>query len=144
MKAKSVICAAALSISSTAIADDNSNLTVSVEDVRNTNGAIIILAYDNAEAFEKMSIKKATAITYIAADAGISTVTYHGLSSKKYAFAAMHDEDGDAVLEMDGDIPMEGYAFTAMGPSGLPTKFEDVAMQPSDDAISRLHLKYWR
>ena len=71
------------------------------------------------------------------------SVTFHNLPKGAYAFAAMHDEDLDGDLDMKGKVPTEGYALSAMGRLGLPSKFEDAAISTDEAAGSTLRLKYW-
>lgn len=57
---------------------------------------------------------------------------------------AIHDENIDGELNFDGDVPIEGYSFATMGPSGLTPRFEDALVAAGPDAIATLNLKYWQ
>lgn len=118
-------------------------LTISVNGLRNGAGAIVIAAFDDAAAFEEMDVAKAAALAYVPASSASVSVTFHSLPPGAYAAAAMHDENMDGDLNMNGGTPTEGYAFAAMGPSGLASKFEDAAVQAGDEAVSALKLVYW-
>ncbi|WP_371170839.1 DUF2141 domain-containing protein [Aliiroseovarius sp. 2305UL8-7] len=122
---------------------ETSSLSVTVDGLRNGQGAVIVAAFDRADAFEAMDVSKAAAMAYLPAANTKISVTFHDLPRGAYAFAALHDEDGDSDLGMNGDVPSEGYAFSAMGRSGLPSKFEDAAVATGDVATSTLRLKYW-
>lgn len=118
-------------------------LTINVNGVRNGEGAIVIAAFDDAAAFEEMDVTKAVALAYVPATSASVSVTFESLPPGTYAAAAMHDENMDGDLNMNGDVPTEGYAFAAMGPSGLPTRFADAAVPAGDEAVSALKLVYW-
>lgn len=118
-------------------------LTINVNGVRNGEGAVIVAAFDDATAFEAMDVTKAVALAYLPASSASVSVTFQSLPPGNYAAAAMHDENLDGDLNMNGDVPTEGYAFAAMGPSGLASRFEDAAVQAGDEAVSALKLVYW-
>lgn len=118
-------------------------LTVAVNGVRNGEGTVIVAAFDDAAAFEAMDVTKAAALAYLPASSARVSVTFESLPPGTYAAAAMHDENLDGDLNMNGDIPTEGYAFADMGPSGLPTRFADAAVAAGRDAVSALKLVYW-
>ncbi len=129
----------------TAMAQGNNTapLNITVNGIQNGNGAVIIAAFDDSAAFEAMDVQKAVALTFVPAAASSVSVTLHDLPIGNYAVAAMHDENMDGDLNLDGDVPTEGYSFVAMGPSGLTPKFEDAAVAAGDDARSVLRMKYW-
>lgn len=118
-------------------------LTINVNNIRNGEGAVVIAAFDDPAAFETMDITKAMALAYVPASSASISVTFQSLPPGAYAAVAMHDQNMDGDLNMNGDVPIEGYAFAAMGPSGLASRFEDAAVQAGDDAVSALKLVYW-
>lgn len=118
-------------------------LTINVNNIRNGEGAVVIAAFDDPAAFEAMDITKAMALAYVPANSASVSVTFQSLPPGAYAAVAMHDENMDGDLNMNGDVPIEGYAFAAMGPSGLASKFEDAAVQAGDEGVSALKLVYW-
>lgn len=119
------------------------SLTVSVTGIRSGEGAVVIAAFDDATAFEAMDITNAMALAYVPASSASVAVTFQSLPPGAYAAVAMHDENMDGDLNMSGDVPIEGYAFASMGPSGLAPRFEEAAMQAGDEAVSALELMYW-
>lgn len=119
-------------------------LEIAVTNIRSGEGAVVIAAFDDAAAFEAMDVTKSVALAYLPAAASAVSVTLGDLPPGSYAVAALHDENLDGDLNMDGDVPTEGYAFTGMGPSGLAPKFSDVAIAAATDARTALRLKYWQ
>lgn len=118
-------------------------LNITVNGIQNGEGAVMVAVFDEPSAFEAMNVQEAVALTYLPASSRSVSVTLHDLPAGNYAVAALHDENMDGDLNMNGDIPTEGYSFTAMGPSGLAPKFEDAAVQAGTDAQSVLLMKYW-
>lgn len=118
-------------------------LNIIVNGIQNGEGAVMIAVFDEPSAFEAMNVQEAVALTYLPASSRSVSVTLHDLPAGSYAVASLHDENMDGDLNMNGDIPTEGYSFSAMGPSGLPPRFEDAAVRAGADAQSVLLLKYW-
>lgn len=135
--------AAAIGCAALAQSIETAPLSVTIDGLRNRDGAVIVAAFDQAEAFEAMDVNKSAAMALIPAAGSKVSVTFHNLPHGKYAFAALHDEDLDGDLGMNGEVPSEGYAFAAMGRRGLPSKFEDAAVATGEAAESTLQLKYW-
>lgn len=118
-------------------------LKIAVNGIQNGDGAVIVAVFDEPTAFESMNVQDAIALTYLPASSRSISVTLHDLPAGNYAVAVLHDENMDGDLNMDGNIPTEGYSFASMGPSGLAPKFEDAAVQAGVDAQSVLLMKYW-
>lgn len=133
----------ALGAASFAQSNVTAPLRITVNGIRNGEGAVVVAVFDEAAAFEAMDVKDAIALTYLPASSNSVSLTMHDLPAGDYAVAALHDENMDGNLNMNGDIPSEGYSFAAMGPSGLAPKFEDASVQAGPDAHSTLLLKYW-
>jgi uncharacterized protein (DUF2141 family) len=123
--------------------NETAALTATVEDVRNSAGVLIIAAFDKATAFEAMDVANAVAMAVVPAAQGDVSITFHDLPTGRYAIAAIHDENRNLELDQSGEVPTEGYGFTAMGPSGLAPRFENAATKVDLNVTSSLALKYW-
>ncbi len=130
-------------LSAPALADKPATLTASVDGIRNSNGVLIVAAFDEATAFEAMNIMNATALAIVPANEGRVSVTFHDLPKGSYALAVLHDEDSDSDLDLDGEVPTEGYSFSSMGRSGLPPSFDDALTIAGPNASRTLSLIYW-
>ena len=102
------------------------DLTVTVKDVRNATGAVLIAVYDESS-FGKPELAKAKQ----KANAGNGEVkfVFHNLPAGKYAVSACHDENGNGKLDRNSfGVPTEGYGFSndAQGTAG-PPKFVQAA-----------------
>ena len=102
------------------------DLTVTVKDVRNTTGSVLIVVYDEGS-FGKPELAKAKQKAN--ATQGEVKFVFHDLPAGKYAVAAFHDENGNGKLDRNSlGIPTEGYGFSndAQGTGG-PPKFAQAA-----------------
>ena len=113
-------------------------LTITVKDVRNTTGTVLIAVYDQS-GFGKPELAKAK--QKVGAKAGEVKFVFQGLSAGKYAVAAFHDENGNGKLDRNSlGVPTEGYGFSndAQGTAG-PPNFSQAAFDfdgKTDRAIS--------
>ena len=114
------------------------NLTVTVKDVRNANGSVLIAVYD-LSGFGKPELAKAK--QKAGANAGEVKFVFQGLPAGKYAVAAFQDENGNGKLDRNSlGVPTEGYGFSndAQGTTG-PPNFNQAAFDfdgKTDKAIS--------
>jgi uncharacterized protein (DUF2141 family) len=114
------------------------NLTVTVKDVRNNTGAVLIVVYDQS-GFGKPELAKVK--QKAGANAGEVKFVFQGLPAGKYAAAAFHDENGNGKLDRNSlGVPTEGFGFSndAQGTAGPPT-FNQAAFDfdgKTDKAIS--------
>ena len=130
-------------LSAPALAGETGALTARVDGIRNSNGILIVAAFDEAIAFEAMDVVNAAALAIVPANEGRVSVTFHDLPNGSYALAVLHDEDGDGDLDLDGKVPTEGYSFASMGRSGLPPRFGDALTIARPNASRTLSLLYW-
>jgi len=114
------------------------NLTVTVKDVRNTTGTVLVAVYDQS-GFGKPELAKAK--QKAGANAGEVKFVFQGLPAGKYAVAAFHDENGNGKLDRNSlGVPTEGYGFSndAQG-TAAPPNFNQAAFDfdgKTDKAIS--------
>ena len=114
------------------------NLTVTVKDVRNTTGMVLVAVYDQS-GFGKPELAKAK--QKAGANAGEVKFVFQSLPAGKYAVAAIHDENGNGKLDRNSlGAPTEGYGFSndAQGTAG-PPNFNQAAFDidgKTDKAIS--------
>ncbi len=112
-------------------------LQVAINDLRNSDGEILIrLADDHNATIAKqiIMIKK-----------GKTIAVFDGLSSGKYAVSYIHDENSNGELDSGVmGIPSEGYGFSndARGFMG-PPDFEDQVFELKANTVLTLKTKYW-
>ncbi|MEL7025747.1 MAG: DUF2141 domain-containing protein [Pseudomonadota bacterium] len=89
------------------------NLTV--EGVRNDRGQIVVLIFDDAEAFEYLAYEWAVGYAALPAQPGSLSYGFADLTSGPYAIFVYHDENSDWDVNYSGDRLLEG-----IGASGAP------------------------
>lgn len=125
--------AAAPAPSQTAALDRSSNaqsevrqgeLDVTVTGVRNTNGKIVILAFDNAAAYDAYDYENAAGYAELPAATTPIRHTFTGLSPDQVAVVLIHDENENYHLDMVEGYPIEGY-----GTSNANSPYDELSFQ---------------
>jgi uncharacterized protein (DUF2141 family) len=119
------------------------DLTVTVKNVRNPKGSVMIAVFDqsNYDKVDRTKIKQqANAAT------GDVTFVFHDIPAGTYAVAAYHDENGNGKLDRNFlHIPTEGYGFsndargTTRSPSFSASKF---SLDGKTDKAIAFSIKY--
>ena len=105
------------------------DLSVQIENIRNSNGKIILEVYDKSDAFMKRT-GAYKSFKEIAIKDNQAKVTI-ALENGTYALSLWHDENSSGAMEFNEYYqPMEGWGVSK-NRSGFPA-FEDVAIQVSD------------
>jgi uncharacterized protein (DUF2141 family) len=87
------------------------DLTITVKDVRNSEGAVFIAVYDSDSTF--MNPQHAKFTSRSSAVKGEVKFVFHNVPSGKYAVASFHDENGNGKLDKDAvGFPTEGVGFS--------------------------------
>jgi uncharacterized protein (DUF2141 family) len=97
------------------------DLTVTVDEIRNSVGSIYIAVYDSESSFMKPPNWKAS--SKASASKGRVQFVFHDLPPGTYAVSTFHDENGNGKLDRNlFGVPTEGYAFSndAQGVAGPP------------------------
>ena len=105
------------------------DLTITIKDVRNSDGAVLLAVYDSEAHFMKPPL--ATTSRRVAAAKGDVTVVLQDLPAGKYAIASFHDENGNGKLDTNSfGQPTEGHGFSngARGSMGPPS-FTEAAFE---------------
>lgn len=113
-------------------------LKLTVNDIRNGNGSVLIVAFDNKTAFEQLQFHKAVAFAAVPARFGSVTHYFPNLNSGPYALFFFHDENGDEDLNHRGNRLLEGVGATgAPNPEDDPD-FSQASVNPGDVTV-RIH-----
>jgi uncharacterized protein (DUF2141 family) len=87
-------------------------LSITVAGIADNRGKIILLAYDDEQAFQSGDAN--AAVGHVEADAKAGSVTVYlpvyGLGP--YAIVALHDANGDNELNLQNGRPLEGYGVS--------------------------------
>lgn len=120
-----------------------SNLIVTIENLKNLNGDLLIGLYDNASNFpRKVATGKVVKVTEKE-----MKVTFPDLKPGNYAVSVLHDENQNKDMDQGRlGIPVEGYGFSnnAMGVIGPPS-FRKAQFHVSDgDSSITIRMKYMK
>jgi uncharacterized protein (DUF2141 family) len=95
----------------TATAAAAADLTITVKDVRSTEGAVLIAVYDSDSHFLDPQHAKFTGKSN--AVKGEVKFVFHNVPSGKYAVTSFHDENGNGKLDRNAvGFPTEGIGFS--------------------------------
>ncbi|MEM7439892.1 MAG: DUF2141 domain-containing protein [Pseudomonadota bacterium] len=123
-------------LASTAQAEFPNGVSLTFKNVRNAKGNIVVMVFDNRDAFKSYDYSRAVRYAEVAARHGDVAVTFPDLRTGPLAIAAFHDEDKDQDLNMEGDWPSEGYATSgALDAYDTPT-FRGASLSNSDVTIT--------
>lgn len=119
------------------------NLTITVTNIKETKGSIVIGIFNNKESFPKNG--RETKQLFIAADADEVTKTITGLPDGEYAIAIYHDKNSDGVCNKNIlGIPQEGFGFSNnFKPRLKSPAFADVKFNVKENAHILIKLLYF-
>ncbi|MEL7450720.1 MAG: DUF2141 domain-containing protein [Pseudomonadota bacterium] len=118
----------------------SASLTVSVTDIDEHSGAIMLAMFDAAEAYEDGGAPvKAVKIEVTGEEV---SVTFDDLDPGRYAIKLYHDANGNG--EMDRNmmgLPSEGYGFSGKGGRFGAPPFDDAAFEINDGDTNAVVIK---
>lgn len=88
-------------------------ITVTITELRNTDGHVLISLYNKAEGFPKDHDAVIQSAAVVPEDSGQVTVAFENLPYGDYAIAVLHDEDFNGDMTFGAfHLPKEGYCFS--------------------------------
>jgi uncharacterized protein (DUF2141 family) len=113
-------------------------LNVTVDGIRNANGNIVILIFDDARAFDNLDVWSAIDYAQIPSRKGSISHEFSDLNAGPYAVLLFHDENKDEDLNMTATKLLEGLGSTgASNPEDEPD-FKAASVWPGDVRV-RIH-----
>ncbi|MEM8555165.1 MAG: DUF2141 domain-containing protein [Pseudomonadota bacterium] len=110
-------------------------LKLTVENVRNDVGSIVVLVFDKARAFNNLAYRRAVDYADIPARPGKVTHRFPELTAGPYAVFLFHDENGDWDLNYDTERLLEGVGATgAPNPEDMPD-FDAASVWPGEVTV---------
>lgn len=88
------------------------NLTIEVNELRNSNGSVQFALYNRADAFPDEHFKKYLKKLTGKIINGSSSVTFENLPEGTYAINILHDENTDGRINKGLILPKEGIGFS--------------------------------
>lgn len=100
------------------------DLAIRIDDVKSSEGNIMVAVFDSADSFLKRPVK----VARVPASAGTVNVLIKDVPAGEFGFSLFHDANGNGKMDRNlVGIPTEDYAFSnnALGKMGPPA-FEQV------------------
>lgn len=116
-------------------------LSIHVSGLRNQNGKVLVLVFDQAESYEGADWTGTTAFAELPADSNALQFQFPELRDGPFAIFVLHDENADYDLAMNGEIPLEGFTGTGIQNWYETPSFEAAAVEPG---LVQLSLHYAR
>ena len=111
------------------------DITVTVENIKNTNGAIHIALFTATDDFPDSSTRTEGMVLEIEQDS--VTGTFKNLAENNYAIAVFHDENGNNTLDKNFfGKPKEPYGFSGNSTSIMPPGFNEASVTLATDDIN--------
>jgi uncharacterized protein (DUF2141 family) len=101
-----------LSLASIATPSLSQGVNLTVDNIRNGAGNVVIVVFDEKRAFENLQISSAIAVAELPAKAGRLTHSFPTLNTGPYAVFLFHDENADEDLNVSGNRLLEGAGAT--------------------------------
>lgn len=122
-------------------ASQSSGLEVVVEGVRNSQGQVIVMVMDDRDAFKSYDYEAAVGYVEVPASTGTVLASFPELTAGPYAVVAFHDENGNSDLDMNGQIPVEGYTVSGARDAYDEPPFSRAASAQPSQAVRMFYLK---
>lgn len=116
------------------------DLVVTVKNIKNDKGVLVVGLFDSERSFTKHPMKALTP----KAETGTIQVVFHNVKAGDYAISIFHDANENSVLDMNFiGIPREGFGFSndAMGAFGPPSFHKAMFSCPASAVVS-VTMKY--
>ena len=141
MKLTNLLSIATFSIlMSTTMAASSAELSITVTDINEQQGHLLVVIYDSAEAFDNKG--KALQMTRIKVTEQSHNLIFKGLEAGSYAVKLFHDENDNGKLDTNlVGIPSEGYGFSNNAGSMGPASFKDASFSINDNSEISIKLR---
>ena len=115
-------------------------LNVEIRDVKSGDGELLVVVFDNRQAYDNYDFNGAAGFAEVAADSMTVNVPFASLRDGPYAVFAYHDENGDDDLNMDGDYPLEGYGTSGARNWWHEPTFDEAASDARNIRVKMFYL----
>ncbi|MFC4291406.1 DUF2141 domain-containing protein [Sphingorhabdus arenilitoris] len=124
-------------------AEAKANVTVSVTNLRNQKGQLMVCLTKNPKAFPDCS-KDASALKKLVPAGSASNIVFSGVEAGTYAVAIVHDENNNNKMDLRIFIPREGFAFSRNPKIGMgPPKFKSASFAVGSANVTQsVKMKY--
>ena len=124
--------------------EETCSLTIKAPDLRNSNGVVQFVLYNNADVFPDEHYKKYYRKLIANIINGISEVTFENLPAGKYAVNILHDEDSNGKIKKGLILPREGIGFSNYQSIGILNRpvFQNASFELLDDKKINIKIIY--
>lgn len=115
-------------------------LHVTFKDVRNNEGTIIVMVFADSAAYDSVDVTKVVGYKEKRAQTGQVQVSFPELKDGPYAVTAFHDENANQDLDMNGQLPLEGYATSGAADAYDMRSYEKAAVAMGNHIVQMHYL----
>jgi uncharacterized protein (DUF2141 family) len=121
------------------------NLTIDVNELRNSKGTVVFALYNREDAIPDEHYKKYLKKLTGKIVKGTSTVTFENLPAGKYAVNILHDENNDGKIKKGMILPKEGIGFSNFQSIGFSNKpsFRKASFDLQSDKALKIKIIYF-
>jgi len=121
-------------------------LTVTIENLKNTNGTLIFSLYNSEGSLPDEKFKRYYKKKNVTIDDKIVKMTFSGLPEGHYAVTVLHDENNNGKIDKKFMLPLpkEGIGFSNYDDFGLSNKpnFKDASFNLNSDKTITVKVIY--
>jgi uncharacterized protein (DUF2141 family) len=130
-------------MASAAMAAVTVDVKLSVTNLRNSKGQLMVCLTKNPKAFPDCT-KDTSALKKLVPASSASNITFSNVASGTYAIAIVHDENKNDKMDLRIFIPREGFGFSRNPKIGMgPPKFKSASFTVSDSDVNQsVKMKY--
>jgi len=120
------------------------SITITVTDIRNSDGVIRFKFFDDATPFPDAKGFLRIAVPKSEINGNTFTATYYGFPSQQMGIALLDDENDNWELDMGWFFPKEGHAFSNYNHSSLRKPvYKDFRFLLTGDTHVTMKMKYY-
>lgn len=117
-------------------------LNINVENLKGKEGNVVLVVFDSDKGFKTADANQAAAMLQVRA--GMAKKLSLDLPKGNYAVMAMHDANSNQEFDMQGMMPLEGFAYSNGVGTSEEASFADAAFELDKEKEISLKLTYYK
>ena len=136
---KPIFLFAAMIVAVTSLPALAADLTLSVDNIRNDKGRVLVALFNSKKGFEASDVNAAYASFDVPARTKGAKLTMHDLPKGRYAIALFHDENANGDMDFSLTMmPKEGFGHSNnVGAEEDLTTFKQAAFEVKDASVTQ-------
>ncbi len=123
---------------------DTYSITITITDIRNEKGLILLKFYDDETRFPETDGFRIVKVSKSLMKNQSITVTYHGFIAKHMGVSLLDDENSNLKLDFGLMFPKEGHAFSDYHHNAIrKPMYEDFRFLLTGDKSVNMKMKYY-